>query len=137
VVPRAGNKVNVEIAFGGIEERRAFEVFPVNEPGERDDLLQMLAATSSGDPVGETFFREGAGAPLAAREFRVDCSGTGSLQIKLVPNGDAELQVQLMTISGAIPASDSPMPMLCIFVSPHAANLLSVCLRETTGVVPT
>lgn len=135
LVPMAGNDVIFEITFEKPERRRAFEIFPVIEPEERERLRQMLDETSSGDPVGEILFRDGTGTPLTGREFRIECLEAGCVQLKVVPMGDSALQIQIVTVWSAVPTPTVPTAMLSMIVQPHAANSMSVCVRETKGVL--
>jgi hypothetical protein len=133
VVPLAGNVVWVEFTFDALERRPPFEVFPVDEP-DRDQMAGMLASTTSGDPLGEILFREGRGKPIGASAFRVECAGTGALELKVLPADERTFHIEIGTVSKASPGPGSAGTFLNMFVIPHAANLVSVSIRETEGV---
>lgn len=134
VVPLAGNVVWVEFTFDAIERRAPLEVFPVLEP-DRDPMAQRPASSTSGDPIGEILFREGRGKSVGASAFRIDCGGTGALELKLVLADERTFHIEIGTVSETAPASGSVGTFLNMFVVPHAANLVSVSIRETKGVL--
>lgn len=135
LVPMAGNDLLFEITFDQPDHRPAFEIFPVTEPEDPERLRKMLAETSSGDPVGELLFRDGKGMALTGRKFRIEGLAAGSVELEVAPVGDTALQVRIMTLWNAVPRPMEPAGILSMLVRPIAANSMTLCVRETKGVM--
>lgn len=135
VVPLAGNVLQIEFALGSATLPLPLKIFPVDEP-DREKMADMLRATTSGDPVGELLFRGGPGDALDAAEFQIGPPMGGGVKLKLLTHDQSALKIEVECPMGSIPVPGQPMTVTSLLVAPHAANLVSVLIREVKGAIP-
>jgi hypothetical protein len=136
VVPCAGNVIQVEFSVPGGEPLAASQVYPVQEPEDRERMREMLAVTTSGDPVGEFLLRQGPKIPVLATEFRIGPPPGGGVRLKLLAHDKTAIQIEVECPLDSIPVPGQPMTVSSLLVSPQAANLISVLVREIKGAIP-
>jgi hypothetical protein len=135
ILPSAGNVIAVEVSTEMSTSAKGLTVYPVEVAHERQRSPELSSETSCGDPIGKEIVSEAVAAPTDLRRFRVEWPGGGNLRLQILPSKKYGVRVELWLTPGHLGRTGTPASILSMLLKPHAANLISVLMRETRAAM--